>query len=107
MKFPYSKNDLVIVEILAASKFIDSFEKKGRGIRRILDIRLKYENGKGAINGVKFISKPSRKIYLGYKEIKPVKYGYGRTIVSTPIGVITDREARKKKVGGEILFQIW
>lgn len=107
IKIPYSKNDFAIVEILAANKFIESFEKKGRGVRRILDIKLKYEDNKGVINGVKFISKPSRRIYLGYKEIKPVKYGYGITVISTPIGIITDNEARKKKVGGEILFEIW
>ncbi|MEK7636020.1 MAG: 30S ribosomal protein S8 [Patescibacteria group bacterium] len=107
IKFPYSKTDLAVAEVLTANKFIDSFEKKGRGVRRILDIKLKYANNKGAINGLIFISKPSRKIYLGYKEIKPVKYGYGIMVISTSNGIMTDKEAKKNKVGGEALFKIW
>ena len=107
IKFPYSKADLAIAEILAANKFIDTFEKKGRGIKRILDIKLKYTDGEGVINGLEFMSKPSRKIYLGYKEIKPVKYGYGIMVISTPGGVMTNKEAKKNKVGGEALFKIW
>ncbi len=107
IKFPYSKNDLIIAEILTANKFIDAFEKKGRGIRRILDIKLKYNNGEGAISGLTLMSKPSRRIYLGYKEIKPVKNGYGIMIISTPMGIMTNKEARKNKVGGEALFKIW
>ena len=69
IKFPYSKADLAIAEILAANKFIDAFEKKGRGIKRILDIKLKYTDGEGVINGLAFISKPSRRIYFWYKKI--------------------------------------
>ena len=107
IKFLYSKNDLIIAEILTANKFIDAFEKKGRGIRRILDIKLKYNNGEGAISGLTLMSKPSRRIYLGYKEIKPVKNGYGIMIISTPMGIMTNKEARKNKVGGEALFKIW
>ena len=107
IKFPYSKNDSAIAEILAANKFINTFEKKGRGIRRILDIKLKYDNNEGAISGLAIMSKSSRRIYLGYKEIKPVKYGYGIMIISTPMGIMTDKEARKNKVGGEALFKIW
>lgn len=107
IKFPYSKNDSAIAEILVVNKFIDSVEKKGRGIKRILDIKLKYTNGEGAISGLTLMSKPSRKIYLGYKEIKPVKYGYGIMVISTPMGIMTNKEARKNKVGGEALFKIW
>lgn len=107
IKFPYSKNDSAVAEILAVNKFIDTVEKKGRGIKRILNIKLKYTNGEGAINGLTLMSKPSRKIYLGYKEIKPVKYGYGIMIISTPMGIMTNKEARKNKVGGEALFKIW
>ena len=107
IKFPYSKNDSAIAEILAANKFINTFEKKGRGIRRILDIKLKYDNDEGAISGLIIMSKSSRRIYLGYKEIKPVKYGYGIMVISTPGGVMTNKEAKKNKVGGEALFKIW
>ena len=99
--------DESIVEILAKNKLIKGFEKKGRGVKKILDVELKYDDKKGAIRDVKFISKPSRRFYIGYKEIKPVKGGYGLLIMSTPKGILTGQEAKKKKVGGEALFEIW
>lgn len=107
VKLSYSKMDERILEILAKNGYIDVFEKKGRGVKKIISVRLKYENGKGVINGIKFISKPSRRLYGGYKEIKPVKRGYGLLVVSTPKGIITGAEAKKTKVGGEFLFEIW
>jgi len=107
VKVAYSKMDERILEILKDNGYIENFQKKGRGAKRVLDIKLKYQNGKGVINGVKFISKPSRRLYTGYKEIKPVKHGYGLLILSTPKGILTNKEAKKMKVGGEMLFEIW
>lgn len=106
-KIPYSKNKERIAEILAENKFVDGFEKKGRSPKKVLAIKLKYENGEGAITGIKFLSKPSRHLYAGYKDIKLVKSGYGILVISTPKGIMTGKEARKQKVGGEMLFQIW
>ena len=107
IKILFSKINETIAKILAANNFIDSIEKKGRGVKRILDIKLKYEKGITAIKGIKLISKPSRKIYIGYKDIRPVKQGYGIMVISTPKGIITNKEAKKLKVGGEALFEIW
>ncbi len=107
VKSRYSKMDERIIEILVKNNYLSGVDKKGKGVNKILDIELKYHDEKGAINGVKFISKPSRKIYLGYKDIKPVKRGYGLLLISTPKGIITGQEARKIKVGGQALFQIW
>jgi small subunit ribosomal protein S8 len=56
---------------------------------------------------VKRISKPSRRLYYSAKEITPVRYGHGALILSTPQGIMTDTEARKQKVGGEAMFEIW
>ena len=70
-------------------------------------VKIKYNDSKGVITGVKFISKPSRRLYVGYKDIRRVKSGYGLSVISTPIGVVSGSEARKSKVGGEILFEIW
>ncbi|HEY9481035.1 MAG TPA: 30S ribosomal protein S8 [Candidatus Paceibacterota bacterium] len=61
----------------------------------------------GRITDAKRLSKPSKRLYKGYEEIHAVKQGYGSTFVSTPKGILSDDEARKEKVGGEILFQIW
>jgi small subunit ribosomal protein S8 len=107
IKISYSKLKEKILEVLKDNNYIEDFEKKGRGVKRILEIKLKYENGKGAIDGIKFHSKPSRRFYLGYKDIRPVKHGYGLIVLSTPKGILTGKEARKAKVGGEVLFEIW
>ncbi len=107
IKAPYSKMDEEIIKILTAYGYAGKFEKKGRGPRRILDINIKYSNNEGAIQGIKFISKPSRRIYIGYKEIRPIRRGYGLMVISTPKGVMAGGEAKKEKMGGEALFEIW
>ncbi len=106
-KIFYSKMDEVILDILKEHGYIEDFDKKGRGTKRVLEIKLKYTNKGKVINGIKFISKPSRRIYVGYKEIRPVKHGYGLLVVSTPKGILSGQKAKKNKVGGEALFQIW
>jgi len=108
VKVPYSSFDMNIFESLAKEGYIESASRKGRGVKRIIDIKLKYDSdGNPAIKGVKFVSRPSRRLYSGYKDIKASRQGFGRYILSTPEGVLTDREARRKKVGGQVLFEIW
>ncbi len=106
IKIYYSKIDEQILEILKKIGYIESFEKKGKGAKRILDIKLKYVDGKGVISSIKFISKPSRRIYIGFKEMKPARYSYGVLIISTSKGIMIGDEARKMKLGGEVLFKI-
>lgn len=108
VKVPHSNLDLAILETLARNGYLDSVAKKGRGPKRIIDIKLKYDTGgKPVISDVKFISKPSRRLYIGYQAMKKSRDGYGHFIFSTPKGILTNIEARKSKVGGEILFEIW
>ena len=107
IKTSYSKMDERVLEILKEHSYVEDFEKKGRGTKRILDIKLKYNDNKGIINEVKFISKPSRHLYVGYKDIRPVKRGYGLLVLSTPNGILSGQGAKKIKVGGEMLFEIW
>ncbi len=107
IKFPYSKMDEKVLDVLKANGYVGDFEKKGKGTKRILEIYLKRKDNETGIEGIKFISKPSRRIYIGYGKIRPVKHGYGLNVFSTPKGILTGREARKNKVGGEILFEIW
>jgi small subunit ribosomal protein S8 len=59
------------------------------------------------VNGVQRISKPSRRIYSGSEELKSFKNGFGAVIISTPKGILSNKEAKKDKVGGEIMFKIW
>jgi small subunit ribosomal protein S8 len=95
-----------ILEVLQKKGFIDSFKADKRSGDIV--VTLKYdENDVPAINDVKRVSKLSKRVYRGSKEIFPVKNGYGTLVVSTPNGVISDDEARKQNVGGELLFQIW
>ncbi len=107
VKTAYSGMDLAIAQILAENKFIESAEKKGRMPKRIIEIKLKYKDGGGIIEEIKFVSKPSRRIYAGYRDLKKVRQGYGLGVISTPQGIMSFKDARKAKVGGVILFEIW
>lgn len=105
---PFSNFKLSIAEKLKETGWVKAVEKKGKKVKKTLDITIKYnEDGKAFIQGVKRISKPGRRIYRGFEEVIPVKYGFGALILSTPKGIKTDKEAKKEKVGGEALFQIW
>lgn len=107
IKFAYSKMDEKILQILEENHYIGDFKKLGKGAKRILEINLRYPADRLAIEGISFVSKPSRRIYIGYKEIRPIRHGYGLMVLSTPKGIFTGKEAKKMKVGGEILFKIW
>jgi small subunit ribosomal protein S8 len=104
---PISKIKLEICQILAREGLIKGFEKKGRKNKKIIQITLQYDGKIPAISGMKRISKPGQKIYLPYKKIKKVKGGYGLSIISTSKGLITNKEARRKKLGGEVICEIW
>lgn len=108
LKVPYSNMDMEIAELLAKYKYIEGVAKKGRLPKRIIEIKMKYDkNNNGAIGAVRLLSKPSRRLYTSYKDLKPVMHGYGMGVISTPKGIMTNSEARKAKVGGELLFEIW
>ena len=105
---PYSSLKMAIAEKLKDVGYIKLIEKKGKKIRKTLDVTLKYDDaGRHVIQGVKRVSKPGRRIYKSAHEIIPVRYGKGALVLSTPQGIKTDKEARKEKVGGEALFEIW
>ena len=105
---PFSNFKLAIAEKLKDAGFVSAIEKKGKKVKKTLEITLKYnEAGMHAIAGVKRISKPGRRMYKSVHEIHAVRYGHGSLMLSTPQGIKTDKEARKDKVGGEALFEIW
>jgi len=107
LKVPFSNMDLAIAELLSKHNFIGAVNKKGRMPKRVLEIDLKYIDEMGAISGVKFLSVPSRRLYAGYTALRPVKQGYGIGLVSTPKGIMTSLDAKKQKMGGQLLFEIW
>lgn len=105
--FLYSNIKLAVLEVLKKEGFISQVEKSGKDIKKKITATLKYEDGVPAITDVKRISKQSKRMYVGYKDLKSVRNGYGITVLSTPQGIMSNKQAMKLKVGGEILFTIW
>ena len=97
-----------ILNLLKKEGYIEDFKiLKGDGVKKNLKITLAYsDNGDSKIKDLKRISKLSKRIYYGYKDILPVKYGHGIMVLSSSKGIITDKTARKEKLGGEALFKI-
>ena len=107
VSIPFSNLKYEIAKILEKKGFAERAEKKGRKTKKFLEVTLKYEDKTPAISGLKRISKPGQRIYLSAREIKPVRGGYGIAIISTPKGLMTDKEAKKQKLGGEIICKVW
>ena len=105
--FPYSKLKLSIAECLEKEGFIRNVTKKTEKGLSVIEVELIYTNDEPRIHDVTRVSKSSRRMYMGVKEIKPIKHGRGKVILSTPKGILTDVNAKKEMVGGEILFSIW
>lgn len=105
---PSSKTTLKIAEILQKEGFIESVKDFSEGNKFFVRIHLKYVQGKQpAIQGLKRISTPGLRHYSGADKITRVRGGLGVAILSTSKGVMTDRDARSQKVGGEILCTVW
>ena len=99
----FSKLILKLMELLEKEGYAGKVTKKDR----LVTIELRYESRKSALTDIKRISKPSLRIYKGYKELPRVLNGLGIAVISTPKGLMTDRDARKQKLGGEVLAFIW
>ncbi len=105
---PFSNLKINIAKILKSEGYIKNFRISSVGQHKVIRIFLKYdEEGVSVIGGLKRISKPSCRVYAGWDEVPKVLNGYGINIVSTPKGLMTDRQARKMHVGGEILCSLW
>ena len=104
---PLSNIKNEIANILAKEGFLGEVKKAAKGKMKVLKIGLKYDNGLPQISGLKRVSKPGQRIYEGMSEMKKVHGGYGIAIVSTSKGLMTDKEAKKQKLGGEIICQVW
>ncbi len=105
---PASKMTARIAELLKEEGFIENTKPFSEGNKRFLRIHLKYVRDKrAAIQGLRRISKPGLRTYVGYEEIPRIQGGLGVAIVSTSKGLMTDREARKNKSGGELVCTVW
>lgn len=104
---PFSKIKYEIAKILKKEGFLDVAEKKGRKTNRTLELTLKYEDKKPLISSIRRISKPGQRIYSRSKRLGRVRQGYGFSILSTPKGLMTNKEAKKQNLGGEVICEIW
>ena len=100
---PTSNLSKSICELLKKEGYLESFKVEGREI----NIILKYEQKQAALTNVARISKPGRRVYRGRKFIPRVYDGLGIAIISTPKGIMSDRQARKEGLGGEIMAYVW
>ena len=104
----HSKNVEAIANILVEKGYLESCNVVEDGVKKTINAVIKYdENGKPAINEIKRVSKPGRRIYRGRDEIKRFKNGYGTIIVSTSKGVLPNDKAYELGVGGEVLCTVW
>ncbi len=108
VEIPSSKIKVEIARILKNEGYVEEVEETGEGIEKVLRITLKQgDDQRVRITGVKRVSKPGLRVYKGVKDLPQVLGGMGTAIISTSVGIMTDKEARRKKVGGEILAFIW
>ena len=106
---PSSRMKLAIADILVDEGYVAKYEMVDNGSFKDIRIFLKYNNNKNerVISGIKRISKPGLRVYAGGNELPKVLGGLGTAIISTNQGVLTDKQAREKKIGGEVLAFIW
>jgi small subunit ribosomal protein S8 len=105
---PFSKMNESVLKILSAEGFVGGFAPEGEGIERVFRVSLKYgPKRERTITGLKRISTPGRRIYVGRNELPRVLGGLGISIVSTSHGVMTDRDASRRGIGGEVLAHVW
>ncbi len=104
---PSSKMKVGLAEILKTNNFIRDYNVIEDNKQNLLRIHLKYVNGTPSITGLRKISKPGLRQYTGKDELPRVLNGLGIAVISTPKGLLTDKQARKENVGGEIVCHIW
>jgi len=108
VEMPASKLKVEILSLLKQEGYITDFEVINEGVQGSIKVTLKYlQNNERAVKGLKKISKPGLRVYAKTDELPRVLNGLGIAIVSTSRGIMTDREARKQQIGGEVLAYVW
>ena len=108
VKMPSSNLKTEIARVLKDEGYISDYTvENSDGVKKVLTVGLKYLDGKPVIAGIKRISLASRRVYFGAKKIPRVLGGLGIVILSTPMGVVTGKTAKKNNVGGELLCKVW
>ena len=107
-KMPSSKLKVEVARILAEEGFIDSYKEEEAAVGRELTVRLRYGDDRTPVlKGIRRVSKPGNRVYKGAQDMPAVRGGIGVAIVSTSQGLLSDRDARRANVGGEVLCEAW
>ncbi|BAW18212.1 30S ribosomal protein S8 [Mycoplasmopsis bovigenitalium] len=104
---PFSNKKAKILDILLTEGYIQDVTIKGQGVEKMLEVSLKYKGNQRAIIDFKRVSKPGLKVYSSAADLPTVLSGYGTAIISTSKGMMTEKQARKENVGGEVIAYIW
>jgi len=104
---PASNLKQALAEVLVKAGYLKSVVKRGKKVKKYLVCELVNVGNKPKISNVKRVSKPAKRVYVKTEGLKPVRQGFGLAVISTPKGLMTNSEAKKAKLGGEILFEIW
>lgn len=107
VELPSSSIKVAIAETLKQEGYIAGYEVVPSTPQDKLNLKLRYHGARSVIEGLKRVSKPSRRVYVPHTEVAKIRSGLGIAILSTNKGVMCDREARKARVGGEVLCEIW
>jgi small subunit ribosomal protein S8 len=108
VKMPSSKLKEEIAKILSAEGFVNGYKVEDARVGRELTLNMRYQNDRDRVlQGIRRISRPGHRVYKGADDLVRVRGGIGISIVSTSEGLLTDREARRRNVGGEVLCEVW
>lgn len=107
ISMPVSKMVTSLAKVLEKNGYLQSVEIKGDGVKKELVANLKYESKEPVLTGVRRISRPSMRIYKTKKDLPMVMGGMGVAIISTPKGLMTNKEAKKAGLGGEVICELW
>ncbi len=105
---PASKQKLAIAKVLEQRGFLGEVRLEERGKHSVMVIDIRYDRSGGAlIDGIRRVSRPGRRVYVGGDRVPRVRNGLGVAVLSTSKGVLSDRDAREQSVGGEVLCEVW
>ncbi len=105
---PASKLKMAVARVLSEEGFVGEVSSHKGESHDMMTIAIRYrDDGRMMVDGIQRVSKPGRRVYVGAKEIPLVRKGLGMVVLSTPKGVMCDRDAREAKVGGEVICEVW
>ena len=105
---PSSRLKLSVAKVLVANGYLDAVTVEAKDGKPVLRIKLRYaQDGRFLIDGMRRVSKPSLRRYVDVQHIPNVRRGLGMAVLSTPTGLLSDREAREQNVGGELVCEVW